>query len=75
VPTEEILLDFSKTDEIGTTVKNSKIIIKVSSNKELVFSGDQLNLETISTKKESESILYTLRIDRSNLPHAKIKYD
>jgi hypothetical protein len=72
---KEILLDFSKTDEIGTTVKNSKIIIKVSSNKELVFSGDQLNLETISTKKESESILYTLRIDRSNLPHAKIKYD
>jgi hypothetical protein len=72
--TEEINLDFSKTDELGTTVKNSEIIVKVSSIKELVFSSDQVKVESISKIKGSESILYTLWIDRSNLQKAKIKF-
>jgi hypothetical protein len=72
--TEEINLDFSKTDELGTAVKNSEIIVKVSCNKELVFSSDHVKIESISTIKGPGSILYTLRIDRSNLQKAKIKF-
>lgn len=71
---DEINLDFSKADGLDTTIKNSEITVKVSSSKELVFSSDQVSIESISSTKGTESILYTILINRSNIKQASIKY-
>lgn len=72
---EAINLDFSKTDELSTTIKQKEITVKVNSPKELVFSSDQVTIESASSIMRSESILYTLRINRSNMKQATIKFN
>ena len=71
---KEINLDFSKTDALSTTIKHNEITVKVNSPKELVFSTDHVSIESVSSIKRSESILYTLTINRSNIKQATIKF-
>lgn len=71
---EEINLDFSKTDKLGTINKNTELTIKVNSTKELAFSSDQVKIKSVSSIRQAKSILYTLRIDRKNINQAMISF-
>jgi hypothetical protein len=59
-----INLDFSETNKLGTKIENNELTVKVSSNEELSFTSDSINIVSVSSKKINNSILYSLNLER-----------
>ena len=57
-----INLNFTDTNQLGTIISNNELTVKVSSDRELTFSSDSINIVSVSSKKINNSILYTLNL-------------
>ena len=68
----EINLDFSETNNLGTIMVNDELTVKVISNNELNFFSDDLKIVSVNSKKDDNSNLYTLDLRRGNLNKASI---
>ena len=58
-----ININFSETDKLGTTISNNELTVKVSSERELVFSSDRINIVSVSSKKIDNLSLYNLNLE------------
>ncbi len=68
----DILLDFSNTNKLETVLPNDEITVKVQSDKEIIFSADDISIHSITSKKGQDSILYSLNLDMENQRNASI---
>jgi len=69
-----IILNFTDTNQLSTIISNNELTVKVSSNRELVFSSDSINIVSISSKKENNSILYILNFRKKDYEGAIVSF-
>jgi hypothetical protein len=70
----KINLDFSETDTLGTIMVNDELTVKVSAEKKLKFTSDQLNIVSVSSKTVNDSILHEITINRSDRKHGSLRF-
>ncbi len=70
-----INLNFSETNSIGTIVPNEELTVNVSSDKELVFTSDNIKIVSFSSQKINDSILNKLNLKITNSKGAVIQMD
>ncbi len=70
----KIEFDFSATDNAGTIISNDEFTIKIKSQKELSFSSGDIQINSVSSNKESDSVLYSLNLKRKGKGNASITY-
>lgn len=75
VAKDEIHLDFSETRAAGTIIPNKELTIKLDTGSELNFSSDDVVIESVSSGKTDESILYTLKVKSGDVSRAIISYE
>jgi hypothetical protein len=69
-----IKLDFAESNQLDTITSNEELSIKVTSNKKLDFSSDSITIVSVSSKKNSNSILYTLNLKKNDDKVATISF-
>lgn len=67
-----IHLDFSNTNKLETALSNNELTVKVSSDQEIDFSSDVLNIVSVTSRKQSDSILYCINLERADQRNASI---
>lgn len=65
-------MDFSNTNKLETALSNNELTVKVSSDQEIDFSSDAINIVSVTSRKQSDSILYCINLDRANQRNASI---
>ena len=77
VPTVEnnmLHLDFSKTNKLGTILKNDELTVKLLSDKKLDFSSDDVKIGSVSSVKSGKQFLYTVNLNKGTNDKAKITF-
>lgn len=69
---DKLLLDFSSTNKLETVLSNNELTIKVRSDREIGFTSDVIKIISVTSKKESNSILYSLNLSGANQGNATI---
>ena len=71
----EIILDFSKTKNVGTILPNNELTVKISSDKELAFSSKKVKSLLISSQNEDGRMLYKIKLKpETNSNYSVIKF-
>ena len=70
----ELHMDFSDTQKLGTDVSNNKFMLKIKSDKEISFSSDIIHITSITSKKENDAILYCLNLEITDQQVASISF-
>lgn len=65
-------MDFSNTNKLETALSNNELTVKVSSDQEIDFSSDAINIVSVTSRKQSDSILYCINLERANQRNASI---
>jgi len=70
----ELRLDFSDTNILGALISNNEFTVKFSSNKELNFSSDNIEIVSVFSIRNNKSILYSLNLRKTDRNRALISY-
>ncbi len=74
VKDNELKLDFSEAQKLGTIVSNNELTVNVTSDKNIAFSSDTIQIESVNSTKQADSILYKLNLKLSDQPMASISF-
>ena len=74
VQDNEIKMDFSGTQQLGTKLLNKVLTVKVTSDKEIAFSSDIIQIVSVMSKQGPDSILYTLNLELADQKDASIYF-
>ncbi|MDZ7604558.1 MAG: hypothetical protein U5K79_03000 [Cyclobacteriaceae bacterium] len=72
VQNNEIKMDFSGTNQLGTIIPNKELTVKVTSDKEIVFSSDIIRIVSVTSKQLPDFILYSLNLELTDQEDASI---
>ena len=67
-------MDFSDTLKLGTVLPNNELTVKISSDKEIDFSSDTIQIVSVTSSKDAKAFLYSLNLEISNSSNASISY-
>lgn len=67
-------MDFSDTLKLGTVLPNNELTVKISSDKEIDFSSDTVQIVSVTSSKDAEAFLYSLNLEISNSSNASVSY-
>ena len=70
----EVNMDFSDTLKLGTVLPNNELTVKISSDKEIDFSSDTIQIVSVTSSKDAKAFLYSLNLEISNSSNASISY-
>ena len=77
VPTVEnnvLHLDFSKTNKLGTILKNDELTVKLLSDKKLDFSSNDIKIGSVSSAKSGKQFLHTINLIKGTNDKALITF-
>ncbi len=63
---DKIELDFTETDKLPENFDKKELTIKVKSSDELSFNSANINIISTSFKRENNSVIYTICLNREN---------
>ena len=69
---DTIKLDFSETNNMETIINNDKLVVKVSSEKELKFYSYNIEIVSNSSIQAGDTLLYTLNLKKKDTDKALI---
>jgi len=74
VKDSKLNLDFADVHKLGTLITNNELAVKITSNKELDFSSDTIQIVSVNAEKGNDTILYSLNLEISDHTNASISF-